>query len=140
MYRKANFRSDGVEPDHKLGSKEGMSKSLLTVIENERRQPLELFKNYKTSREIVWLSPFCSTCKYFKAHGSRLRCEYNEAKLIKPFFGKVEWTVLINSDGTEEQIPTNIDWDVKRIDVDDLLIERAMANINLGKPYPCFRI
>jgi len=140
MDEKANFRGDGPEPGHKLGSKEGMGVALMAVIEEGRRQPLELFKNYKTAREIVWLSPFCIKCKYFKAYGKKFRCEYNEAKLVKPFFGKVKWGVLIREDGNEEYVPMNIDWDSKRIDVNDLLIERAMANINLGRPYPCFRI
>lgn len=132
--------SAGADRDRRLGSKEGMGRPLLGAIEEGRKQPLELFKNYRTSREIIWLSSFCSSCKYFQVYGKRLRCEFNDARLVKPFFGKVLWNVLMKEDGTEEYVPMDIDWDRKRVDLDDRLVERSMDNINFGRPYPCFRI
>ena len=106
----------------------------------EKRFNEELLKYYKPQRDVVWMSSYCKNCIYFVEKGSAVaKCEYNDSKLVKPFYGTVVWKIVKDLvSGKSFFEVEEIKWDQKWIDVANEEIENAMLKINKGRPYSCY--
>ncbi|MCP8307863.1 MAG: hypothetical protein H3Z54_04125 [archaeon] len=123
--------------DYYLDTKEGRNE-LMEMIRAEAMRLLQQMKGRQRVKEFIWLSKFCLNCSYFMG-GKRgfMRCIKLDAKIVKPFYGKPLWAVIMTTNG-EESLIVDIDWHSKSFDVSDFLVEEAIKRVNNGYPYPCF--
>jgi len=124
--------------DYYLKTEEGKQRLLdLAKKENERILE-EVAKVHRPQRDIIWLSKYCRSCRYFGGRGERLRCQKWEVKIVRPFFGRPLWFIALNEMGRPVMSVSGLDWDHKWIDVSDAIIAKAVDHINGGKPYECY--
>ena len=124
--------------DFYLNTAEGRAKLLEIARRESRKVQEEALKQHRPRRNIIWLSRYCYSCKYFKKQGRRMRCEFWDAKIVKPFYGKPLWFLSFNELGKPIISVSDLEWDKKWIDVEERLIEMAIDRINGGKPYSCY--
>ncbi|MCP8309187.1 MAG: hypothetical protein H3Z54_10940 [archaeon] len=123
--------------DYYLDTKEGRNE-LTEMIRAEAMRLLQQMEGRPRLKEFIWLSKFCLNCSYFmKRKGGFMRCMKLDAKIVKPFYGKPLWAIIVTTGGEESSI-VDIDWHSKSFDVSDILVEEAIKRINNGYPYPCF--
>jgi len=72
------------DPQYYTETEEGQ-KELAEMIRKESERLLEqIGKTVKRTKEIIWLSRFCSSCEHFRG-GARMRCERWDVRIVKPF-------------------------------------------------------
>jgi hypothetical protein len=111
------------------------------MIRKESERLLEeLGKSVKRTKEIIWLSRYCTSCRYFKTEGRRMTCNKWKVRIVKPFHGRAIWKHIPSRAGAEEKEPVveDIDWDAKWKEVSDRIVEMAVDMVNGGYPYFCY--
>lgn len=125
--------------DYYLDTEEG-KKKLLEEAKRQAEQALEeVARLHKPQRNIIWLSRFCTTCRFYSSsRGGRMSCERWGARIVKPFYGKPLWFISRDEEGNQTFNVSDIDWERKWLQVSEKIVEEAIDGINNGEPYDCF--
>ena len=128
------------DPEYYTNTEQGQ-KELADMIRKESERLLEeIGKNVKRTKEIIWLSRFCSSCKHFRSEGRRTTCGRWQVRIVKPFHGRAIWKQIPSRQGSEEKemVIEGIDWDSKWKEISDRIVEMAVGMVNGGYPYFCY--
>ncbi len=129
------------DPDYYTNTEQGQ-KELAEMIRKESERLLEeIGKAVRPTKEIIWLSRFCSSCEYFSRESSRMRCNRWSVRIVKPFHGRAVWASIPSRKnvGEKEMVVEGIDWDLRWREISDKIVERAIDLVNGGYPYFCFK-
>ena len=129
------------DPEYYTNTEQGQ-KELAGMIRKESERLLdELGKTVKRTKEIIWLSRFCSSCHYFKAEGRKTTCTKWGVRIVKPFYGRTVWRQIPSRAGSEEKelVVDGIDWDSKWKEISDKVVEMSIEMVNGGFPYFCYK-
>jgi len=128
------------DPDYYTNTEQGQ-RELADMIRRESERLLEeIGKSVKRTKEIIWLSRFCSSCRYFRAEGRKMTCTKWGVRIVKPFHGRAIWKKVPSrrGDGEKEFEVEAIDWEAKWKEVSDRIVEMAVDMVNGGYPYFCY--
>lgn len=134
------YQAIAEDPEYYTKTEEGQ-KELAEMIRKESERLLEqLGKTVKRTKEIIWLSRFCSACQFFR-DGSRTYCDRWDVRIVKPFYGRPIWTHVPSRTNRDEKelAVEGIDWDKKWREISDKVVERAIDHVNGGYPYYCYK-
>jgi hypothetical protein len=129
------------DPDYYTNTEEG-KKELAEMIRKESERLLEeIGRSVKRTKEVIWLSRFCSSCYYFREQGQKMECDKWKVRIVKPFHGRAIWNVLPSRAAIEEKelVVEGIDWESKWKEVSDRIVEMAIEMVNGGFPYYCYK-
>jgi hypothetical protein len=128
------------DPEYYMNDKQGQQELADMIRRESERLLVELSRSVKRTREIIWLSRYCTQCKYFKQVSHRTTCSRWDVQIVKPFYGKVTWARVPSRSGDDEkeQIVSGIDWSQKWREISDRIIEWAVDKVNGGIPYFCY--
>jgi hypothetical protein len=135
------YKAVASDPEYYTNTEQGQ-KELADMIRKESERLLEqIGKTVKRTKEIIWLSRFCSECQYFRRDGSKTHCDRWSVRIVKPFYGKVIWAGAPAGPGGDEKELTieGIDWDAKWKEISDKIVEMAIDLVNGGYPYYCYK-
>ena len=135
------YRALQEDPDYYTNTEQGQ-KELAEMIRKESERLIEeLGKSVKRTKEIIWLSRFCSKCQHFSKESSRMRCNKWAVRIVKPFHGRPIWAKVPSRTniGEKELVVEGIDWDLKWREISDKIIERSIDLVNGGYPYFCYK-
>lgn len=127
-------------PEYYTSTEEGQ-KELAEMIRKESERLLEqIGRTVKRTKEIIWLSRFCSACEHFRG-GPRMHCERWDVRIVKPFYGRPIWTRVPSKTMIDEKelAVEGINWDLKWREISDKVVERAVDHVNGGFPYYCYK-
>lgn len=116
-------------------------KELADMIRRESERLLdEIGKSVKRTKEVIWLSRYCASCKFFSREGSRLGCKRWNARIVKPFYGRPVWDAIPvkGKEREKEMVVADIDWNKKWKEISDQIVEWAIEKVNGGYPYFCY--
>ncbi|MEM0123894.1 MAG: hypothetical protein QXY52_00670 [Conexivisphaerales archaeon] len=122
--------------DFYIATDEGKAQLIEITKKRERKFMEELLKFYRPQRDVIWMNPHCEKCIYY-VERKGARCELNNARLVKPFYGKAIWEIIKETDTPDFDVE-EIDWDELRVQVAQEIVDEAMKKINGGRPYSCF--
>ncbi len=134
------YQAVAENPEYYTNTEEG-KKELAEMIRKESERLLEqVGKTVKRTKEIIWLSRFCSACEFFRG-GPRMRCERWDVRIVKPFYGRPIWTRVQSRTMKDEKelAVEGINWDLKWREISDKVVERAVDHVNGGFPYYCYK-
>jgi hypothetical protein len=129
------------DPEYYTNTEQGQ-KELADMIRKESERLLEeIGKTVKHTKEIIWLSRFCSSCRYFKAEGRKTTCTKWGVRIVKPFHGRAVWRQIPSRLGRDEKefVVDGIDWDTKWKEISDKVVEMSIEMVNGGFPYFCYK-
>lgn len=128
------------DPDYYTNTEQGQ-KELADMIRKESERLLEeIGKSVKRTKEIIWLSSYCSSCHFFKVDGRKTTCNKWQVRIVKPFHGRAIWKEIPSRMGDEKiQVVDGIDWDARWKEVSDRIVDMAVEMVNGGYPYFCYR-
>ncbi len=128
------------DPAYYMDTKQGQ-KELAEMIRSESERLIEeLGRSPKRTREIIWLSRFCMSCKFYEQNDRKSTCRRWNVRIVRPFYGKPIWTLIksgTSPDGKEEVIH-DIDWNKKWKNISEKIVEWAVDKVNGGFPYFCY--
>jgi hypothetical protein len=129
------------DPDYYTNTEEGQKKLAEMIRKESERLLEEIGRNVKRTKEVIWLSRFCSSCHYFREQGRRMECDKWKVRIVKPFHGRAIWNELPSRAAIEEKelVVEGIDWDSKWKEVSDRIVEMAIEMVNGGFPYYCYK-
>ena len=128
------------DPAYYMDTEEGR-KELAEMIRGESERLLEeLGRSVKRTREIIWLSRFCTDCKFYANEGRKSMCLKWNVRIVKPFYGRVLWSYATSKMKPEEKVEVirDIKWDRKWREISDSVVEWAVDHVNGGLPYYCY--
>jgi hypothetical protein len=128
------------DPDYYMNTKEGQEELAQMIRRESERLLEEIGKSVKRTKEIIWLSRYCTSCKSFSREGSKNMCRQWNVRIVKPFYGRPVWE-LVHVKGNEmekERVVSNIDWNKKWKEISDKIVEWAVEKVNGGYPYFCY--
>lgn len=128
------------DPDYYTNTEAGQ-KELADMIRKESERLLEeLGRSVKRTKEIIWLSRFCESCKYYRSEGRKASCDRWHVRIVKPFHGRAIWREVPSQlrTGEKELVVDGIDWEEKWKEISDRVVEMAVEMVNGGYPYFCF--
>jgi hypothetical protein len=126
-------------PSYYMDTKEGQQVLADMIRKESERLIEELGKSVKRTKEIIWLSRFCSSCRYFRRDERKMQCGRWSVRIVKPFYGRPVWRAEQKADRDEkEMVLHGIDWNSKWREISDQIVERAVELVNGGYPYFCF--
>jgi hypothetical protein len=129
------------DPDYYTNTEQGQ-KELADMIRKESERLLEeIGKSVKRTKEIIWLSNFCTACHYFKAEGRKMSCNKWHVRIVKPFYGRALWKQVPSRMGADEKelVVEGIDWDQRWKEVSEKIVDMAVRMVNGGYPYFCYK-
>jgi hypothetical protein len=129
------------DPDYYTNTEQGQ-KELADMIRKESERLLEeIGKSVKRTKEIIWLSRYCSSCHFFNEEGRKMKCNKWQVRIVKPFHGRAIWKEIPTQmrDKDKEYIIEGIDWDSRWKEVSEKVVEMAVGMVNGGYPYFCYR-
>jgi hypothetical protein len=128
------------DPDYYMNTKQGQEELAQMIRRESERLLEEIGRSVKRTKEIVWLSRYCTSCKFFLREGSKLHCERWDVRIVKPFYGRPVWeTVTVKGNESErERVVANIDWTKKWKEISNKIVEWAIDKVNGGFPYYCY--
>ncbi len=135
------YRALAENPDYYTNTEQGQ-KELADMIRKESERLLEeLGRSTKRTKEIVWLSRYCSACRYYRQEGRKMHCERWRVRIVKPFHGRAIWASIpsMRGDGEKELVVEGIDWDTKWKEISDRVVEMTIDLVNGGYPYFCYK-
>jgi len=135
------YQAVASDPEYYTNTKEGQ-KELAEMIRRESERMIEeLGKSVKRTKEIIWLSRFCSDCQHFRQEGSKTLCNRWGVRIVKPFYGRPIWAKVPSHTNAQEKefVVEGIDWNQKWREISDQIIERAVNLVNGGYPYFCYK-
>ena len=103
------------DPEYYMNTKQGQEELAQMIRRESERLLEEIGKSVKRTKEIIWLSRYCSSCSFFSKEGSRTTCQRWHVRIVKPFYGRPVWeTVPVRGrEAEKERIVANIDWNKK---------------------------
>ncbi len=128
------------DPDYYTNTEAGQ-KELADMIRKESERLLEeIGRSVKRTKEIIWLSRFCGSCKYYRSEGRKMSCDRWHVRIVKPFHGRAIWREVPSQlrTGEKELVVDGIDWEEKWKEISDRVVEMAVEMVNGGYPYFCF--
>ena len=128
------------DPEYYTNTEQGQ-RELADMIRKESERLLdELGRTVKHTKEVIWLSRFCSGCKHYRADGRKVTCERWGVRIVKPFHGRAIWREVPSRLGADEKetVVEGVDWDSKWREISDKIVEMAVEMVNGGVPYFCF--
>lgn len=128
------------DPEYYMNTKDGQEELAQMIRRESERLIEEIGKTVKRTKEIIWLSRYCLSCKFHLSHGSRISCQKWNVRLVKPFYGRPVWekVALKGNEREKELVVADIDWDRKWKEMSDKIIEWATDRVNGGYPYFCY--
>jgi len=129
------------DPDYYTNTEQGQ-KELADMIRKESERLLEeIGKSVKRTKEIIWLSGFCTSCHYFKQEGRKMTCKKWQVRIVKPFYGRAILKEVPSRAGSDEKevVVEGIDWDARWKEVSERIVDMAVGMVNGGYPYFCFK-
>jgi hypothetical protein len=129
------------DPDYYTNTEQGQ-KELADMIRKESERLLEeIGKSVKRTKEIIWLSNFCTSCHYFKLDGKKTSCNKWQVRIVKPFHGRTIWKQIPSRmrDDEKEFVVEGIDWDARWKEVSEKVVDMAVGMVNGGYPYFCYK-
>ncbi|HXW36581.1 MAG TPA: hypothetical protein VEJ36_01575, partial [Nitrososphaerales archaeon] len=133
------YQAIAEDPEYYTNTEQGQ-KELAEMIRRESERLIEeIGKSVKRTKEIIFLSRFCSDCKHFRSEGRKMECGRWSVRIVKPFYGSPMWTKVPSSRGEGKELAVEgIDWDEKWKEISDKVVEQAIGMVNGGYPYYCF--
>ncbi len=127
------------DPEYYMETKQGQEELAQMIRQESERLLEEIGKTVKRTKEIIWLSRYCSSCKFYQAQGSRVTCMKWNVRIVKPFYGRPVWENIARKPGEEKElVVSDIDWTKKWKEISDKVVEWAVEKVNGGFPYFCF--
>jgi len=129
------------DPDYYTNTEQGQ-KELADMIRKESERLLEeIGKSVKRTKEIIWLSNFCTSCHYFRQEGRKMTCKKWQVRIVKPFYGRAILREVPSrtGNGEKEVVVEGIDWDARWKEVSERIVDMAVGMVNGGYPYFCFK-
>jgi len=129
------------DPDYYTNTEQGQ-KELADMIRKESERLLEeIGKSVKRTKEIIWLSNFCTSCHYFRHEGRKMTCKKWQVRIVKPFYGRAILKEIPSKRGGDEKeiVVEGIDWDTRWKEVSERIVDMAVGMVNGGYPYFCFK-
>jgi len=128
------------DPDYYTNTEQGQ-KELADMIRKESERLLEeIGKSVKRTKEIIWLSNFCTSCHYFRHEGRKTTCKKWQVRIVKPFYGRAILKEIPKSGSDEKEfVVEGIDWDTRWKEVSERIVDMAVGMVNGGYPYFCFK-
>lgn len=129
------------DPEYYTNTEQGQ-KELAEMIRKESERLIEeLSRSVKRTKEIIWLSKFCGSCRYFHEEGRRVTCNRWQVRIVKPFQGRALWSraALPGESEERDREVEGIDWDSKWREISDRVVEMAIDMVNGGYPYFCYQ-
>ena len=134
------YKALAEDPEYYTTTEEGQ-KELADMIRRESERLIEeLSKSVKRTKEVIWLSRFCPSCRYYADAGRKVTCQKWQVRIVKPFQGRAVWAKVASSRSADgkELVVEGIDWDSKWREISDQVVEMAVKMVNGGFPYFCF--
>jgi hypothetical protein len=128
------------DPAYYMDTEQG-KKELAEMIRKESERLLEeLGRSVKRTREVIWLSRFCSSCRFHEKGERRITCHKWNVRIVKPFYGKVMWSYTPSKTNPEERVEVirDIEWNRKWREISETVVEWAIDHVNGGLPYYCY--
>jgi len=127
------------DPEYYTNTKQGQEELAKMIRQESERLLEEIGRSVKRTKEIIWLSKFCSACRFYDARGSRTMCQKWNVRVVKPFYGRPVWE-KVPGKNTDEKVlvVADVDWDQKWKEISDKIVEWAVEKVNGGYPYFCF--
>ena len=128
------------DPDYYTNTEQGQ-KELADMIRKESERLLEeIGKSVKRTKEIIWLSNYCTACQYFKSEGRKMSCKKWQVRIVKPFYGRAILRQVPKAGSDENEfVVEGVDWDSRWKDVSERIVDMAVGMVNGGYPYFCYR-
>jgi len=129
------------DPDYYTNTEQGQ-KELADMIRKESERLLEeIGKSVKRTKEIIWLSNYCTACRYYKSEGRKMSCNKWQVRIVKPFYGKAILKQVASRAGSDEKefVVEGIDWDSRWKEVSERIVDMAVSMVNGGYPYFCYK-
>ncbi|MBI3841299.1 MAG: hypothetical protein HY297_05050 [Thaumarchaeota archaeon] len=129
------------DPDYYTNTEQGQ-KELADMIRQESERLLEdIGKSVRRTKEVIWMSRFCSACQDYREDGRRMTCKRWGVRIVKPFQGRAIWKTIPSrtSFGEKEMVVDGIDWDSRWKEISDRVVEMAVQMVNGGFPYFCYK-
>ena len=128
------------DPDYYTNTEQGQ-KELADMIRKESERLLEeIGKSVKRTKEIIWLSRFCTSCNYYRQEGRKMTCKKWQVRIVKPFYGRAILKEIPRSGSDEKEVVVEgIDWDARWKEVSERIVDMAVLMVNGGYPYFCYQ-
>lgn len=124
--------------DYYLDTEQGR-KELSEIIRSEAEALLhDVTERAQRVKDVIWLSSYCTTCTRFEDERGRMKCGKHDSRIVKPFYGKPIWAYARKVDGEKEMVISDVNWNLKAMNISDLVVAEAVKRINHGFPYSCF--
>jgi hypothetical protein len=126
-------------PHYYMDTKQGQEELAQMIRKESERLLEEIGKSVKHTKDIIWLSKWCTSCKFYGSHGAKPMCSRWNARIVKPFYGQPIWEKLeVQGREDKELVVADIDWDRKWREISDKIVEWAVEKVNGGYPYFCY--
>jgi hypothetical protein len=126
------------DPEYYTNTKQGQEELAKMIRAESERLLEEIGKSVKRTKDIIWLSKFCSSCRFYDAQGARTMCQRWNARVVKPFYGRPVWEKVQGRNPDEKVlVVADVDWDRKWKEISDKVVEWAVEKVNGGYPYFC---
>jgi hypothetical protein len=128
------------DPDYYMNTKQGQEELARMIRQESERLLEDLGRSVKRTKEIIWLSRYCMSCKFFSAEGQKTTCRRWNVRIVKPFYGRPIWDSIPvkGSERQKERIVADIDWNKKWKEISNQIVEWAIDKVNGGFPYFCY--
>ena len=128
------------DPDYYTNTEQGQ-KELADMIRKESERLIEeIGKSVKRTKEIIWLSNYCTFCHHFRQEGRKTTCKKWQVRIVKPFYGRAILKEVPGSAGDEKEfVVEGIDWDSRWKEVSEKIVDMAVGMVNGGYPYFCYK-
>jgi len=128
------------DPEYYTNTEQGQ-KELADMIRKESERLLEeIGKSVKRTKEIIWLSNYCTSCSYFRHEGRKTTCKKWQVRIVKPFYGRAILKEVTNAGSDEKEfVVEGIDWDSRWKEVSEQIVDMAVGMVNGGYPYFCYK-
>ena len=127
------------DPEYYTNTEQGQ-RELADMIRKESERLLEeIGKLVKPTKEIIWLSNFCTSCHYFKSEGRTTLCNKWHVRIVKPFHGRAIWKQVPKAGDEKEFVVDGVDWDARWKEVSEKFVDMAVGMVNGGYPYFCYK-
>lgn len=129
------------DPEYYTNTEEGQKKLAEMIRKESERLLEEIGRTVKRTKEVIWLSQFCTQCHHFKQEGRKTTCTRWGVRIVKPFHGQAIWRMVPARAGSDEKqvVVDGIDWDARWKEISDRVVEMAIRMVNGGVPYFCYR-
>jgi len=127
------------KPEYYMNTKQGQEELAQMIRKESERLLEEVGKSVKITKEIIWLSKWCRSCKFHNVQGAKTMCNKWNARIVKPFYGRPIWEKMeVRGREDKELVVAAVDWDRKWKEISDKIVEWAVEKVNGGFPYFCY--